>query len=283
MISIRNQEDYLQNNTIQQFEIDDGKKYSFNYPCKNYSVCHPFEITFPPGFYFLDVYGASGTTLFLSGQQYDGGHGGHSSGVFIARKRQKLYLYIGGHSITPMTKSYNGGGSGDNENDGSGGGATDFRTQFGLWNETQSLESRILVAAGGGGGYNMGTFSLNGGSGGGETGERGECSSADNQAPIATQTGCEGGTGRYLNGTFGEGASRIYGAGGGGYWGGGNANYCGGSGGSGYIGKVSTLGKYTANTSTYTNIGQGKASITLISFECLSFVYQRTFHFQSTY
>ena len=34
---------------------EDGVVYSFNYPCgENYSNCFPYEITFSPGYYFLE-------------------------------------------------------------------------------------------------------------------------------------------------------------------------------------------------------------------------------------
>ena len=274
MISIRNQEDYLQNNTIQQFEIDDGKKYSFNYPCKNYSVCHPFEITFPPGFYFLDVYGASGTTLFLSGQQYDGGHGGHSSGVFIARKRQKLYLYIGASqnltfSDEILDNSFNGGlRGGFSAWDGIGGGATDFRTKGGEW--YSNPESRILVAGGGGSGRMPGRNAegYKGGDGGGSEGKPGPgyyCSSAYGTQTESKYPTCQNSSVGHSNGRFGYGAGGGWAGGGGGYYGGGWVDSGAGGGGSGYIGGVESIGKYKAITETSLHSGFGYAEITILS------------------
>ena len=46
---------------------------------------------------------------------------------------------------------FNGGGNYGSGNAGSGGGATDFRLVSGAWNDDLSLDSRLMVAAGGGG------------------------------------------------------------------------------------------------------------------------------------
>ena len=269
---------------VQRKHLKIGEKIDFDYPCSSQTFCSPYSISLSPGYSFLETYGASGQDILWSNNKGYGGKGGYSSGVYqILSKKDKIYLYIGGHSTGNIEKSYNGGGCGNNTNDGAGGGATDFRTKFGDWNDEQSLKSRIIVAGGGGGAYaiesNPYFFSVNGGSGGGETGERGTCVSSS-QPPYGAQTGCIGGAGTYNNGTFGEGASNLYGSGGGGYWGGGNGPSCGGSGGSGYIGKVFTLGKYTKSLTSSINTGSGKASITLISLGCFSHFDHITFSFR---
>lgn len=66
---------------------------------------------------------------------------------------------------------YNGGGlnhgqSCCNRSFGSGGGATDVRLTGGLWDDFNSLKSRIMVAAGGGGTFSDGVATSKGGAGG---------------------------------------------------------------------------------------------------------------------
>ena len=256
-----------------------GEKIDFDYPCSSQIQCSPYSISLPRGYYFLEVYGASGQDIVWPAISKTGGTGGYSSGVFhISSKKEKIYLYIGGHTTTVHTKSYNGGGSGNNQNDGNGGGATDFRTKFGKWNE--SLESRIIVAGGGGGSYAHPDMKIgyNGGNGGGETGQQGEHGN-DGDAPYGTQSGCIGGSGNYIVGGIGYGPSGMYAGGGGGYWGGGNAAWSAGSGGSGYIGKVFSLGKYEAKTDFSDHKGSGNASITLLAFESICNTIHLNFHF----
>ena len=73
MLRIKNEEEFTENHKITKSQTEDGKKYSFEYPCESYSECTPYEITFSPGFYFLDIYGASGSTIFDSGNIVFGG------------------------------------------------------------------------------------------------------------------------------------------------------------------------------------------------------------------
>ena len=77
---------------------------------------------------------------------------------------QKLYIYIGqkGNWSQPTydkvtSGTFNGGGGFllpcADRNNGTGGGATDIRLTDGDWNNFNSLKSRIMVAAGGGGSF----------------------------------------------------------------------------------------------------------------------------------
>ena len=259
------------------FEI--GKPINFNYPCTSQTECSPYIIRLSPGIYFLEAYGAQGQSI-VSGQfNAIGGYGGYSCGVYSSNTYVTLYLHIGGRSQNKIEASYNGGGSGNKDFDGAGGGATDFRLGNGEWN--QNLYSRLLVAGGGGGGFahNEAQLQFKGGNGGGSEGGKSECGYDSDIAPIGTQNGCIGGVGIYKNGTFGTGASGYYAAGGGGYYGGGNAKDCGGGGGSGFIGNVSSIGRYVAKTEQSTHEGTGSASITFISLSiCITVKKSFSFH-----
>ena len=270
MISIKDQSKYGNKITTSQ---ENGKSvYSFKYPCSSYSVCSPIEIEFHPGLYFLECWGASGTFMTHNNLVGKGGKGGYSSGVFITKRKRRLFLYIGGsknqtHGSTTLDESFNGSPGGSNDLDGVGGGATDFRTKSGRWNENPS--SRIIVAGGGGSGR-IHTYSGNkqytGGDGGGLSGTAGQglnCSS-----PYGTQTDSVGSCSSvsFWKGTFGSGAGGGWAGGGGGWWGGGSVYNGAGGGGSGYIGNLDSIGKYVATTKTFDyHIGSGQAKITIMS------------------
>ena len=89
MISIKNRDSYA-DSVYESSLSNDVIEYTFNYPCEFYYECHPYEITFFPGFYFLECWGASGS--FNAYEQFiaKGGPGGYSSGVFVATKRKVL-------------------------------------------------------------------------------------------------------------------------------------------------------------------------------------------------
>ena len=101
--------------------------------------------------------GASGGYI---DSNYYSGLGAKTSGYIELEEGEKLYFYVGGKgsSITTpnslISGGYNGGGDAltqisDNSSATSGGGATDVRLVGGSWNNTASLISRIMVAAGG--------------------------------------------------------------------------------------------------------------------------------------
>lgn len=121
----------------------------------------------------LECWGAKGGGSMRNGSvNSDGGYGGYTYGEFIINESlNKLYVYVGGaggnarYSTAPG--GWNGGGSGtydgrDDEGGGGGGGASDVRLIVGTpgnwydtshvaWESDVSLQSRIIVAGGGGG------------------------------------------------------------------------------------------------------------------------------------
>jgi hypothetical protein len=226
MISIKDVLSYGDNVSISNEE--GNVVYSFKYPCEDYSVCNPLEITFSPGFYFLECWGGSGSFITYKTMLALGGTGGYSSGILFVKQIKKLFLYVGAsvnltHFTEKLNSSFNGSPGCSNSQDGVGGGATDFRTKNGKWNENPS--SRIIVAGGGGSGRistGSGYHELKGGKGGGLTGEAGEglnCSSpfgTQNESFIEECTSVE-----YRLGTFGSGGGGGWAGGDGGWYGGG--------------------------------------------------------------
>lgn len=142
------------------------------------------------GYYNIELWGAQGGNISGIGYDmygnsrgeltYTGGKGAYTTGVVYLMKNQTLYVYVGGKgsqniSLTTTDKQdvggYNGGGSllaGQGIFGASGGGSTDIRLTLGSWNDFNSLKSRIMVAAGGGGANfrNQGYGEGNGGAGG---------------------------------------------------------------------------------------------------------------------
>ena len=116
-----------------------------SFPCSNTSHCHPIEVVFPIGTFFLE--------LWVSGLYSSGGYVSDEIHFFSP---QILYCYIGGVSPEGSFSGlggYNGGGTSQIIGSYNGGyrqigghGATDFRL------ELDNLSSRIIVAGGSGGG-----------------------------------------------------------------------------------------------------------------------------------
>ena len=209
--------------------------YDFNYT-GNYQT---FKVP-NDAYYRVELWGASGGKDILnggSGVSHIGGAGAYTAGDIYLTKNDTFYIYVGGKGTDAVARKvsaggYNGGGSGDwdhgdDEANGGGGGATDIRVVAGEWDNEESLKSRIMVAAGGGGA-----------SDGADGGAAGALSSFTTFASIAATQ---------INGyAFGIGQNGILKrsnypiAGGGGGWYGGyatdNGNYNNpGSGGSSYI------------------------------------------------
>ena len=118
------------------------------------------EYTVPEdGYYKIECWGAQGGTY----QYAVGGKGAYTKGIIKLSKGEKLYVYVGEcYNGARETMCYNGGGSGSyaslgNTTNTNGGGATDIRLINGNWNDFNSLKSRIMVAAGGGGGCDNGS------------------------------------------------------------------------------------------------------------------------------
>ena len=210
------------------------------------------------GTYKIECWGASGGNAVVSA-----GSAGYVSGVISLTKNQMLYVYTGqlGNSRENYSSTYmfNGGGYA-NRNAGHcgacGGGATDVRTVDGEWDNTTSLESRIIIAAGGAG---LGGVSSYSGCAGGLNGYAGIDPVYNSyQGKGAAQSGGGAAGSRYTavsagsgtSGTFGKGGIGGYndyrcsagggGGGGGGLYGGGGSSGLGsgswaGGGGSSYI------------------------------------------------
>ncbi|MDO4996494.1 MAG: glycine rich domain-containing protein [Bacilli bacterium] len=222
--------------------------------------------------YKIELWGAGGGPR----TGYKEGYGAYTSGKISLVKGEQLYLYVGG-STTDLTGGYNGGGnSGGPMSDGyysGSGGATDIRTIRGVFNDFDSLKSRLMVAgAGTGTGWYVGC-GIDGGDAGGLIGYSGTYCSY-NQAYIhtvatgGTQThggyGINGATTGNYTGKFGYAYSvspKMYSiAGGSGYFAGGtsrstNGNVSSGAGGSsyisGHIGCVAIEGTSTVDNITF--------------------------------
>lgn len=124
------------------------------------------------GWYKIELWGASGgSTVSETGVERAGGKGSYVSGLVYLEENETIYFYIGG-TTTTYKGGLNGGGDGGTATGKGGGGSTDVRTVKGTWDQKDSLESRFMVAAGGGGADGLGIGS-SGGSGGLIWGNRG--------------------------------------------------------------------------------------------------------------
>ena len=104
--------------------------------------------------YKIECWGASG------GNHAKSGRGGYTEGLIDVVKANNLYIYVGGIGKAGTENNdirdggWNGGGNLHSSllcDCGSGGGATDIRLTNESWDDFNSLKSRIMVAAGGGG------------------------------------------------------------------------------------------------------------------------------------
>ena len=260
------------------------------------------------GTYKLEVWGAQGggTSSII------GGYGAYASGEVLLNENDVLYIYVGenynGHK---SSLSYNGGGSGSYGTSGdsanyNGGGASDIR-YFGnyvptkddlLWNSTIGLNSRIIVA-GGGGGYASWTSGSKGGNAGGLSGYSGNKVGSVTASAGGTQV--SGGNGANnqssspLAGGFGIGGYNntystdyIYTAGGGGgYYGGGGGGAISGSvgaaaGGSSYISGHTGCVAIASSTSRSPRTGTNGASCTTGSSDNLCSIHYSKVSFTNT-
>ena len=149
------------NNVTTPLKISSTNTAEYNYS-GNYKI-----FTAPvTGRYRIDLYGASGGRSYNTFNYTDQsntqiGKGAYTSGLITLHQGEALYVYVGeeGHTPTSLkatTPSFNAGSSTVVSKDkddiaGGGGGATDVRLTPGEWNNFDSLKSRIMVAAGGGG------------------------------------------------------------------------------------------------------------------------------------
>lgn len=221
------------------------------------------------GWYKIELWGAGGYCPTTAANQDYCSKGAYTSGMIYLAENDYLYFYIGKQGTASSSTMFNGGGSGAS---GSGGGATDVRLvgAGSGYADADSLNSRIMVAAGGGG--SNGTDA--GGDGGTLLGIDSKSGTLGGQQVASTGS---------VSGVGGNCGSTGYGSGGG-YFGGAKATTCGssafGSGGSsfiaGYGGSNSTAankqslavnGKYFLNGKMIpgVNSGPGKATIELIT------------------
>lgn len=223
--------------------IIDAKVYENEYVFNYTGNVQEFDVPIS-GTYKVELWGASGGN---GNNTYIGGNGAYTSGnVYLEKK--PVYLYVGGLGNTGIKVSggYNGGGSSCTQDStcGSGGGATDIRLTNGTWDYFDSLKSRIMVAAAGGGGAIYTAESTGyGGAAGGLIGYNGtSTNSADRVGGGGTQTGMIDYPYYYYwtTGKFGVGddgytgsGMRINGAGGSGYYGGRSGGDYGAAGGGG--------------------------------------------------
>ena len=258
-ISLKNVQ-YQSNSKIEENKLSNQKIWNYSYSGTTINVGRYQEFTVPAdGEYDIELWGAQGGVI------WSGGKGAYTKGTIYLKKGTKIYLYVGGNTIS-ATPGWNGGGEGGS-NSGEdrrlgygGGGATDIRLEktsvLTAWNDFDSLKSRIMVAAGGGGdaqryytaqsGYYSNGY---GGAGGGLIGYNGTVgtSAGSWQVPGNIGIGSTQSMGGYplsshvatsMSG-FGYSKSTIdTGAGGGGgYYGGGSSHLggAGGAGGSSYI------------------------------------------------
>ena len=219
-----------------------------------YTNATSYTYTVPTtGIYKLEAWGAQGGGT----SSIPGGSGAYTAGNIILTKGEKLYIYVGeNYNGYRETLSFNGGGSGtystaESSVNFNGGGGTDIRLVSGDWNNNEGLNSRIMVAGGGGGYANWSSGSKGGNAGGliGYSGNRvGSITNSTGGTQVSGGNGADNTTSTPYVGVFGSGGySPLYSAqwiyragGGGGYYGGGAGDSISGSvgsaaGGSSYI------------------------------------------------
>lgn len=264
-----------------------GSEQKFDIPCD--------------GIYKIELWGAQGGSITGTAYTYEsnvrsdsityiGGKGAYTSGNIRLLEDNTIYIYVGGtpsqtnisHKSGTTEGGYNGGASlasGQEVLGSPGGGATDIRLVNGEWNNFNSLKSRIMVAAGGGGANfrNYGYGEGNGGEGGTLKGISGyEALTPGSYFRPDFDAGYGIGLGGYqtiggneerhlLNGntmqssgnihlgTFGMGANNNQTGGGSGYYAGGSTGHGGAGGGSSFISGYPGCNAISAE-STKTNI-----------------------------
>ena len=245
-----------------------------------YEVGHVFEFDYTGnvqdfkvpcnGEYKIELWGASGGDTYA-------GKGAYTKGNIELSSLNTYYIYVGGGTgscfMEDHDENFNGGGLCTADKNtrtwGTGGGATDIRTVNGNWNNFDSLKSRIMVAAGGGGGFVQGStnYSTAGAAGGLVGYNANNTSSFGNDYGYAiggTQTNggiCDTSTNTTWcrPGTFGSGGNQLvagaaHSGGGGGYYGGAQSGHVdAGAGGSSFISGYSGCNAIS-QSSTSTNI-----------------------------
>ena len=215
-------------NTNSQKSVAIGIEYTFDEP-KEYTFKAP-----EMGNYKIELWGAQGGSF---SDEVQGGKGAYTSGIINLQKNTTIYIYVGQEGfLGDDSYTFNGGGTGFTArySSGSGGGATDIRLVKNSWDNFDSLKSRIMVAAGGGGSsWNY----KNGGAGGGLIGISGEVDDRISHTPAMGGTQISGGDfGEYGNYYGSHPTSGMFGIGGIGSYGADRYEYCDGGGGGGGAG-----------------------------------------------
>lgn len=134
------------------------------------------------GYYKIETWGGQGGNSLKNGVESGiGGYGGYSTGTLILKKDDILYVCVGGKggdgkiNILETPGGYNGGGishwdNNDNEASGGGGGATHIAKSLGLLSTFENKTDELYIVSGAGGGA---LWDVNGGSGGGQSGNTG--------------------------------------------------------------------------------------------------------------
>ena len=223
------------------------------------------------GIYKLEVWGAQGGNTSDSNVNATGGKGGYSYGNIKLIKDQKLYIGVGQAGVSNTTKtSYNGGGKGSTalKSMSSGGGATHIaidNNRGELKNYSSNRDDIIIVGGGGGGARSAiasssNYWSLNGGAGGGLSGDAGMCVEKGKITPSTSGVGTQDSGYQFGLGSSSNGSSQS-GAGGG--WYGGNVQYnCAGNGGSGHLSE--SLIEDTTGMTNGVRSGNGLAKISIV-------------------
>lgn len=212
-----------------------GTKWNYSTTCTAQTFTAPVTAK-----YKIELWGSQGG-IDVTAPGYGGSLGAYTSGVIKLTKNQQLHFYIGAQ---PASNTFSGGcnGGGNSRSDGTtvfhgygGGGATDVRLSNGHWSDFNSLKSRIMVAAGGTGGY---VYAPGGGLYGIGVGGTANYNINHAQIPSQTEGGKAGDTTSLTIGCFynlpkGKGEDGQFGfggnggssssGGGGGYFGGGGA------------------------------------------------------------
>lgn len=129
-----------------QIEAIDEFMQQFSYTGNYQMFTVPYD-----GLYKIELWGASGGGT----SSYPGGAGGYTSGDIYLNKDEKLYVYVGQSGSQTSGTIYNNGTVTRSFSSGmgyAGGGSTDIRLHGGAWDNIDSLKTRIMVAASGGGG-----------------------------------------------------------------------------------------------------------------------------------
>lgn len=243
-------------------------KTEFAYTGNNEKFVAPVD-----GIYKIELWGASPNNDYNSYTKANAAYGGYTAGNIELKQGDTLYVYVGGSGTTfncctsqgNLTKS---------------GGATDVRLINGEWNNATSLNSRIMVAGGGGTSYR--DNSAQGGSNAGglssykATVGNSWISYPSDQTSSGTATsGTKGG--------FGYGGVKgndIYSSGAGGYWGGSAGP--GGAGGSSFISGHTGCVAISSQTSTSPRTGTNGASCTTGTTDNLCSVHYSNMIFTDT-